>query len=56
VQPRMTPAEALSGAPRNRAAARGVKGSPVMTDLLILALTVGLFAASAGLVTLFDRM
>jgi len=27
-----------------------------MTDLLILALTVGLFAASAGLVTFFDRM
>jgi len=27
-----------------------------MTDLLILALTVALFAASAGLVTLFDRM
>jgi len=27
-----------------------------MTDLLIFALTVGLFAASAGLVTLFDRM
>lgn len=27
-----------------------------MTDLLILALTAGLYAATAGLVTLFDRM
>lgn len=27
-----------------------------MTDLLIVALTTGLFAATAGLVTLFDRM
>jgi len=27
-----------------------------MTDLLILALTVALFAASAGLIPLFDRM
>jgi hypothetical protein len=27
-----------------------------MTDLLIVALTAALFAASAGLVALFDRM
>lgn len=41
---------------RKPAVARRLEGPAAMTDLLIVALTAGLYAASLGLVRLFDRM
>lgn len=49
-------AGALQNAPPTVARHAPCVAPPPMTDLLILALTVALYAASAGLVRAFDRM